>query len=68
MTGQKTRVLIVENNQDLCDVMEALLNEEVDMELVGSVHDGSGADMIARLADVPFLDMIMPYRWPRRPD
>jgi len=63
LTGQKTRVLIVENNQDLCDVMEALLNEEVDMELVGSVHDGIQAlDMIARhKPDVVLLDMIMPY-------
>lgn len=63
MTGQKTRVLIVENNQDLCDVMEALLNEEDDMELVGSVHDGIQAlDMIARhKPDVVLLDMIMPY-------
>ncbi len=43
--------------------MEALLNEEDDMELVGSVHDGIQAlDMIARhKPDVVLLDMIMPY-------
>lgn len=63
MIGQKTKVLIVENNKDLCEVMEELLNEEDDMELVGSAHDGLQAlEMISRTApDVVLLDMIMPY-------
>lgn len=63
MIGQKTKVLIVENNKDLCEVMEELLNEEGDMELVGSAHDGLQAlEMISRTTpDVVLLDMIMPY-------
>ena len=63
MSGPKTRVLIVENNQDLCDVIEALLNEEGDMEMVGAAHDGIQAlEMIERhKPDVVLLDMIMPY-------
>ena len=32
MNGGKTRVLVVENNKDLCEVIEALLKEEDDME------------------------------------
>lgn len=63
MSGPKTRVLIVENNQDLCDVIEALLNEEGDVEMVGAAHDGIQAlEMIERhKPDVVLLDMIMPY-------
>ena len=53
----------MENNKDLCEVMEELLNEEGDMELVGSAHDGLQAlEMISRTTpDVVLLDMIMPY-------
>ena len=53
----------MENNQDLCDVIEALLNEEGDMEMVGAAHDGIQAlEMIERhKPDVVLLDMIMPY-------
>jgi len=63
LTREKTRVLVIENNKDLCEVIEALLREEEDMELVGVAHDGVlGLDMIAQTRpDVVLLDIIMPY-------
>ncbi|MEA4883965.1 MAG: sporulation transcription factor Spo0A [Clostridia bacterium] len=63
MTSEKTRVLVVENNKDVCEVIEALLREEDDMELVGAANDGIQAlNMIpATNPDVVLLDIIMPY-------
>lgn len=63
MIGRKTRVLVVENNKDLCEVIEALLKEEDDMELAGIAYDGVQAlEMIPETQpDVILLDIIMPY-------
>lgn len=63
MIGGKTRVLVVENNKDLCEVIEALLKEEDDMELAGIAYDGVQAlEMIPETQpDVILLDIIMPY-------
>lgn len=63
MIGGKTRVLVVENNKDLCEVIEALLKEEDDMELAGIAYDGVQAlEMIPKTQpDVILLDIIMPY-------
>ena len=63
MNGGKTRVLVVENNKDLCEVIEALLKEEDDMELAGIAYDGVQAlEMIPKTQpDVILLDIIMPY-------
>ncbi|MDD4336978.1 MAG: sporulation transcription factor Spo0A [Firmicutes bacterium] len=63
MNGGKTRVLVVENNKDLCEVIEALLKEEDDMELAGVAYDGVQAlEMIPKTQpDVILLDIIMPY-------
>lgn len=63
MAGEKTRVLVIENNKDLCELIEALLREEEDLELVGVAYDGvQGIDMIVQTRpDVVLLDIIMPY-------
>jgi two-component system response regulator (stage 0 sporulation protein A) len=63
LNGGKTRVLVVENNKDLCEVIEALLKEEDDMELAGIAYDGVQAlEMIPKTQpDVILLDIIMPY-------
>ena len=63
MIGRKTRVLVVENNKDLCEVIEAMLKEEDDIELAGTAYDGIQAlEMIPKTQpDVILLDIIMPY-------
>ncbi|MCR4425817.1 MAG: sporulation transcription factor Spo0A [Firmicutes bacterium] len=63
MTDDKTRVLVVENNKDLCDVLEVLIRDERDLELVGVANDGLQAlDMVQETQpDVMLLDIIMPY-------
>jgi two-component system response regulator (stage 0 sporulation protein A) len=63
LIGRKTRVLVVENNKDLCEVIEAMLKEEDDIELAGTAYDGIQAlEMIPKTQpDVILLDIIMPY-------
>lgn len=57
------RVMAAENNRDMCEVLEALVRGEPDLEWAGSAEDGLQAlDMIVQVKpDVVLLDIIMPY-------
>ena len=57
------RVLIVDNNVELCHVLEDYLNRQSDLEVVGKAHDREQAlEQIKTLQpDVVLLDVTMPY-------
>ncbi len=59
----RIQVMAAENNRDMCEVLEALVQGEPDLEWVGSAEDGVQAlDMIVQVnPDVLLLDIIMPY-------
>ena len=63
MNNEIIRVLIVENNRDMCDLLNVLISSESDMQVVGIANDGLQA--VARIQenppDVMILDMVMPY-------
>ncbi|MFY9535659.1 MAG: sporulation transcription factor Spo0A [Bacillota bacterium] len=62
--GQGTiRVLIVDDNHDLCEVLTGFLNSQSDMSVVGVAYDGIEAlKKISELEpDVVVLDIIMPH-------
>jgi len=58
-----TRVLIVDDNHDLCDLLKGFLNSQSDMSVVGVAYDGIEAlRKISELEpDVVVLDIIMPH-------
>ncbi|HHV63235.1 MAG TPA: sporulation transcription factor Spo0A [Firmicutes bacterium] len=58
----KIRVLAVENNRDLCEILEVLIKNEEDMEWAGAAYDGLQALEKIKQAtpDVVLLDIIMP--------
>jgi two-component system response regulator (stage 0 sporulation protein A) len=58
-----TRVLIVDDNHDLCDVLKGFLDSQSDMSVVGVAYDGIEAlRKISELEpDVVVLDIIMPH-------
>ncbi len=57
------RVLVVDNNVELCKALEDYFDRQPDLEVVGMAHDGEGAvDLIQSLEpDVVLLDITMPY-------
>ncbi|MDI7246519.1 MAG: sporulation transcription factor Spo0A [Bacillota bacterium] len=59
----RIHVMAAENNRDMCEVLEALVRGEPDLEWVGSAEDGVQAlEMIVQSKpDVVLLDIIMPY-------
>jgi two-component system response regulator (stage 0 sporulation protein A) len=58
-----TRVLIVDDNHDLCEVLIGFLDSQSDMSVVGIAYDGIEAlKKISELEpDVVVLDIIMPH-------
>ncbi len=58
-----TRVLIVDDNHDLCEVLTGFLDSQSDMSVVGVAYDGIEAlKKISELEpDVVVLDIIMPH-------
>lgn len=60
--GQKTRIIVVEDNPHLREMISALIDMQEDMEIVGMSNNGyKGKEMIVKLRpDVVILDMIMP--------
>ncbi len=61
--GDKTRVLSVENNREMCSLLEEMIRAQPDLEWVGCAQDGLQAlEKIAETQpDVVLLDIIMPY-------
>jgi two-component system response regulator (stage 0 sporulation protein A) len=57
------RVMIADDNINLCEAVEAYLSAQPDMECVGQVGDGRHVlPMVQRLKpDVLLLDVVMPY-------
>lgn len=62
MTDHKVRVLIADNNAELCDMLTDFINNQGDMNVVAAVADGEAAlDALNRLeVDVVILDVAMP--------
>lgn len=60
---EKTKVLLVDDNQELIELMKSYLNEQDDMEVVGTAYNGK--DCLNFLGndtpDVIILDIIMPH-------
>lgn len=61
-TTRKTRVFLVDDNKDFCDVLANYLSQLGDMEVVGVANDGIEAfdKIIDTNPDVAVLDGIMP--------
>lgn len=57
------RILIVDNNVELCCVLQQYLDEQQDLEVVGLAHDGEQAltQLQTLEPDVMLLDITMPY-------
>lgn len=62
MSAQLIKVLIADNNLELCRTIQEFLDNQGDIEVVGLAHDGQQAlDQIAALRpDVVILDITMP--------
>lgn len=60
---EKTKVLLVDDNQELIELMKSYLNEQDDMKVVGTAYNGK--DCLNFLGndtpDVIILDIIMPH-------
>ncbi|NPV52852.1 MAG: sporulation transcription factor Spo0A [Firmicutes bacterium] len=63
MSEGKIRVLIVDDNRDLCEVLQEFIGEQGDMEPIGVAYNGIDAlDRIEKAKpDVVVLDIIMPH-------
>jgi len=61
--GGKMRILIVDNNVELCQLLEEYLNNQPDFNVIGLAHDGEQALAITQEDeyDVMLLDITMPY-------
>lgn len=61
-TEKKIRLLVVDDNQELCDILENYFDLMDDVDLCGVAHDGEEAlQKIVQLhPDVVLLDIIMP--------
>jgi len=58
----KTRILLADDNRELCDIIAGFLNKQPDMEIVSIAHDGLEA--LAAIAefkpDLAIIDGVMP--------
>ena len=60
MSGDKTRVLIIEDHQVVAEGLAALINAQDDMTVVG--HAGSVADSIVRAAELKPALVLIDFR------
>jgi two-component system response regulator (stage 0 sporulation protein A) len=62
LDDRKVRVLIADNNAELCDMLTDFIDSQGDMNVVAAVADGEAAlEALGRLAvDVVILDVAMP--------
>ncbi|SNR86991.1 two-component system, response regulator, stage 0 sporulation protein A [Anaerovirgula multivorans] len=61
--SEKITVLIVDDNEDFCDILSEYLERQQDIEVIGVAQDGLKAiELITETApDVVVLDIIMPH-------
>lgn len=61
--SDKITVLIVDDNEDFCDILSEYLGRQQDIEVVGVAQDGLKAiELIGdKMPDVVILDIIMPH-------
>ena len=61
-TAGKIRILLADDNSEVCGMMQGFLDKQTDMEVLGCVYDGIAAvEAIAQLApDVAVIDGVMP--------
>ena len=62
--SEKTKVAIIDDNKDFVKLLTMYINSQADMEVVGSINDGSGAIKLINETkpDILLLDIIMPER------
>ncbi|AKL95311.1 stage 0 sporulation protein A [Clostridium aceticum] len=63
MIKEKIRVLIVDDNEDFCDILSEYLERQEDIEVIGIAQDGLKAieQIGEKTPDVVVLDIIMPH-------
>ncbi|MDI7247802.1 MAG: sporulation transcription factor Spo0A [Bacillota bacterium] len=63
MGSGRTRVLIVDDNHELCEVLKEFIDAQPDMEVAGIAYDGLEAieSISTTSPDVVILDIIMPH-------
>lgn len=63
MAGKPIRILVADNNKDLCAALKGHIELQEDMELAGVAYDGLEALELVSAAkpDVIILDITMPY-------
>ncbi len=63
MTDDAIRVLIVDDNKEICTFLKAWINKAPDMVCVGTVHDGLTAvkKVVELKPDVVILDLVLPH-------
>ena len=63
MTQDKIKILLADDNREVCDMMTGLLNKETDMQVFAVVHDGiAAAEALLgdNTYDVAIIDGVMP--------
>ncbi|AOY77077.1 sporulation transcription factor Spo0A [Clostridium formicaceticum] len=63
MIKEKISVLVVDDNEDFCDILSEYLERQEDIEVVGVAQDGLKAieQIGEKVPDVVVLDIIMPH-------
>jgi two-component system response regulator (stage 0 sporulation protein A) len=63
MTERRIKVLIGDDNREFCDLLQAYVEGQADLDLVGVAYNGSEVlEAVSRtLPDVLILDIIMPH-------
>lgn len=63
MASTRTRVLIADDNVDLCEAIGEFIQQQPDMELAGAVYDGLEVikAVESMCPDVLILDIVMPH-------
>ena len=59
--AEKRKVLVVEDNMELCDAIAAHFEEQGEVEVIAHIYDGMAALGHLDQADVVILDLIMPH-------
>ncbi|MCC5909926.1 MAG: sporulation transcription factor Spo0A [Clostridiaceae bacterium] len=63
MKNEKINILIVDDNEDFCDILSEYLERQTDIEVIGIAQDGLRAVELVqeKEPDVVVLDIIMPH-------